>query len=173
MINSVAREYAKVLFDMNLDYEYVATNIKNVIEIFKDEEINKFFKHPKVDLSEKKKILEESIKLEKKELLYFFFVLLDNKRIDLLEDIYSSYSEMVDEKLNIGRFIVYTSFKLSDEYLNKLKLLLMKEYNKKVIIDIKLDENLIGGIVIKYKNTIINDSIIEKLDDLKKKILGN
>lgn len=173
MINSVSKEYAKVLFDLNLDYEYVVSNVRNVIEIFKDEEINSFFNHPKIVLDEKKKILEESLKLDNKELLYFFFVLLDNKRMNILEDIFDSYNEMMDDKLNIGRFTLYSSYELSTEFLNKVKILLCKEYNKKIILDVKLDENLIGGIIIKYKNTIINDSIISKLDDLKNIILNN
>ncbi len=173
MISSISKEYAMVLFDMNLDYEYVASNLEIVIKLLKDEEINNFFNHPKIDIKEKKIILQDSLKLEKNELLYFLFVLIDNKRLNIVEDILVSYNELIDSEFNIGRFTVYTSTDLDKNYQRKIIDFLARKYNKKVILDITIDENLIGGIIIKYKNSIIDDSIISRLDTMKKEILNN
>lgn len=172
MTNSVSKEYSSVLFDLKLDYQYVVNELELLINVLKDKEIEKFFKSPIISANEKKRIIKEALKLDDGEFLYFLYVLVDNKRIDMIDNIYVDYCDLIDQKLNVGRFTVYTPTLLDENIKNNIKIMLEKKYNKNVILDVIIDENLIGGIVIKYKNNVIDDSISFRLLDLENQLLN-
>jgi len=173
MTNSVSKEYSNVLFDLELDYQYVVSELKLLINVLKDIEIVKFFKSPIISSNEKKRIIKEALRLDDGDFLYFLYVLVDNKRIDMIDNIYVDYCDLIDQKLNVGRFTVYTPTMLEEKIKSNIIIMLEKKYNKKVILDVIIDENLIGGIVIKYKNNVIDDSISFRLLDLKNQLLNN
>lgn len=173
MTNSVSKEYSNVLYDLGLNYQYVIDNLNLLKNVLQDDEIMRFFKSPVIKADEKKKVIKDSLRLKEDDFLYFLYVLVDNKRLDMVDDILSDYSDLIDEKLNIGRFFVYSSKELSDLQIKQMENLLCVKYGKKVILDVNVDENLIGGIVIKYKNNIIDDSVSGRLTEIKNSIVNN
>ncbi len=171
MINSVSKEYSKALFELNLSYNDVIRKMSLLIDVFTNRENRKYFFSPNVDRQEKKEIIKKILNSNEDNFLYFIYVLLDNNRLEIIEDIYTDYCDMVDEMNNVGRFTLHTSNSISDEYLEQIKNILKRKFNKQIVLNVIIDEKIIGGIIIKYKNMIIDDSIIGKLNDLKKKLL--
>lgn len=173
MINSQAKEYASVLFELSCDKKHVGSVFESLNEVLLDKEIYNFFTHPMINKEEKKRILKESLKLEDGELLYFLYVLIDNKKLTLLNDIYEAYQFICDEKANIMRFTVCSPKKLNALKEEKIINVLKKIYNKHIYLNVEVDDKLIGGIVIKHNNEIIDDSILNKINDLKQMLLND
>ena len=173
MINSQAKEYASVLYELSYDKKQIGSIFESLTEVLENREIYNFFNHPMIDKEDKKRILKESLKLEDGELLYFLYVLVDNKKISLVKDIYEAYQSICDEKANIMRFTVCSPKKLNalkeEQIINALK----KTYNKHIYINVEVDDKLIGGIVIQQNNQIIDDSILNKINDLKQVLLND
>lgn len=71
------------------------------------------------------------------------------------------------------RFTVYSSSELDDSSKNDIKQALKNTYFKNVILECKIDEKIIGGIVIKHDNNIIDNSILNKLNNIKKVLNSN
>ena len=173
MSSSQALEYANVLHDLAIDSGQVLDTLESLKCVLDDKEIFNFFNHPKISSEEKKRILKQSLKIQDCDLLYFLYVLVDNDKLFMINDILDAYHEINDKKLGIMRFTVYSSRVLDDKVKEEIKKALYNTYYKNIILKCEIDEKIIGGIVIKHNNSIIDDSILNKLNDIKKVLSSN
>lgn len=67
---------------------------------------------------------------------------------------------------------VKTATELSSEDEKKLKELLEKELNKEVILKVKVDEKILGGMVVEYEGKTIDLTVNEELNKLKQYLLN-
>lgn len=175
MITTIGLQYAKALFDLatdnNLEQSYF-DNLVTLNDIIKSNpDIDKTFKHPSISNDDKKQILNNVLS-EKvtNDFLHFLFVLIDNMRFDALEDIIDSYKSYLNEFNKECNAEVFTKYKLDDTEVNNLVKVLEKHFNKKVNLEQTIDENLIGGIVVKVDGVIIDGSIINQMLSLKNEL---
>ena len=173
MNSSQALEYANVLHDLAIDSEQVLNTLESLKCVLEDKEIVNFFNHPKISSDEKKRILKQSLQLNDGDLLYFIYVLVDNNKLLFVEDIISAYNEIKDEKLGIMRFTVYSSKALDESIKDEIKKALYNTYYKNIVLKCEIDDKIIGGIVIKHNNSIIDNSILNKLNNIKKVLSSN
>ena len=96
-------------------------------------------------------------------LIYTLYAIIDFNRNRFIPIIIRKYFIIYDHYFNIIFIRVYSSQKLSDKNMLKLKQALSKHYHSKVTLLNVVDENLIGGIRIETKNTSIDNSYITKL----------
>ena len=100
------------------------------------------------------------------EKLYLFLELLVNKgRYDNVIDILDYFTLRVKEHQGIGHAVVTSAVKIDEETkkLIKEKLLSTTEY-RAIEIDFVVDSSLIGGMVIRIKDRIVDNSVKTKLD---------
>ena len=76
-----------------------------------------------------------------------------------------------DSYLTIEKGVVYSSTKLSEENLNKLKKALEKKINKTLDLTNVVDESIIGGFKICLENSIYDSTINTRLNKLKETLL--
>jgi len=82
----------------------------------------------------------------------FLNLLVDKRRIDILEQIEECYQKYMDDVLNKVRVGVKTAFPLSNELSARIKKQMegMTEKNVEMVVD--EDPSLLGGVVIKKSN---------------------
>ncbi|MDD4057256.1 MAG: ATP synthase F1 subunit delta, partial [Bacilli bacterium] len=97
----------------------------------------------------------------------FIFVLIDNERMAMIEDIIDSYIFINDEKNNIMRVDILVSTSLTKEQEEQLIQILAQRFGKKIKANIVIDTKIIGGLIIKYNGQVLDDSVIGKLKSLK------
>ena len=102
--------------------------------------------------------------------LNFMCVLTENGRLINFGEIFLEFKKLYFEHIGIVEVEVITTAQLSERLVQKLKDKLSKQLNKQVILDTKIDEKLLGGIVIKYDNKQIDGSLRRKLADIKSSI---
>ncbi|MCK5232495.1 MAG: ATP synthase F1 subunit delta, partial [Desulfobulbaceae bacterium] len=95
------------------------------------------------------------------------------RRADVLPDIADVFQEMVDEEQGISRGSVITAFELSDELKNKIQDKLEKVAGKKVIVTTQIDSSIIGGMIAKVGDLVLDGSIKSQLAGLKESIKGS
>ncbi len=59
---------------------------------------------------------------------------------------------------------------LADKEVNKIKNIIAERSNKKVIIKKQLDNNILGGVVIKYQDKLLDLSLKKQLNNLAKQL---
>lgn len=97
----------------------------------------------------------------------FTAILKKNNALSSADKIIQQYYKYYRTKKNISKIEVASSQKLGSETLNKI----LEKFSKQVEIEEKIDQSLIGGIMIKIdENTLIDGSVKRKLEDLKKSL---
>ncbi len=163
----VAFQYAEALFSLALEEKQVDQVLSN-FEAFvdaQDEDISKFLNHPKVSKKAKKEVVGKVItdSLFKN----FVFVLIDNSRIEYLDDCLSEFKVINDNQNKVMNAVVYSKELLPISDLNKLKNNLGMKHNRKVRIENIVEPNIIGGLRIEYEGNVLDETINNYLETLK------
>ena len=174
MIGSkVSKRYAKALFSLGQEdgnFEQYGRELFEFVEFFQDhEDFRKVMSNPIFALEDRKKILE--IVLDKSDfsglMKNFLHLLLDKNRIEVIEAIAEHYSELTDTISGIARAEIFTAMPLKDELLGGIEKSLEELTSKKIKTEIREDRDLIGGIVVRIGDLVLDGSIRAQLEGLK------
>jgi len=100
----------------------------------------------------------------------FLRLLLDKNRIGVIQEIKEYYARLTDEISNITRADVITAKPLKKEVLDKLDMTLTKLTSKEVKMGVREDESLIGGLIVRIGDLLLDGSIRAQLEGLKESL---
>jgi len=174
---SLATGYAQALFEV-AEKRGGADDIEKDLDGIKDLlETNKKFRdilyHPSITRAEKKDIIGKIIAphCSSKWVKNLLFILVDKRRekmLDFLPDVFKGVTRQIRGVVSVK---VKTVFPLSETRLGKLKGNLEKMTKKTVEIETEIDKEIIGGMIIRIENKIIDGSVVNHLKNLKKNLL--
>ena len=98
-------------------------------------------------------------------------ILIDKKRFNELTQIIQAYNDEVDIINNIKRVEVYSAVEVSEDRKQRLIDKLQNKLKKNVIVNWNINNDIIGGLVIKIDDDIIDNSLKNKLENLSKNII--
>jgi F-type H+-transporting ATPase subunit delta len=101
----------------------------------------------------------------------FLLLLVENDRLELLPEILQDLPEAWNEEKGIHTYEVVSVVPLSDDQRKKLKERLEHLDQRPVVLKYRIDQELVGGLLIKRKNTVYDISIQGGLLKLKEKII--
>ncbi|MGW8194731.1 MAG: F0F1 ATP synthase subunit delta [Desulforhopalus sp.] len=102
----------------------------------------------------------------------FLNLLVQKQRAGILPEIAESYKVMVDEANNISHGTVISAIELTDELKSNVQTVLEKLTGKQVEITTSVDPSIIGGIIAKVGDLVLDGSIKTQLAGLKDSIKG-
>ena len=100
----------------------------------------------------------------------FLRLLLDKNRIGGIQGISDYYSKLTDDISNITRADIVTAKPLKKEARNKLAAALAGLTAKEVKIEVKEDASLIGGLVVRIGDLVLDGSVKAQLEGLKESL---
>lgn len=100
----------------------------------------------------------------------FLFILIDKDRFELIKLMYLDFKKMYNEEKNILEAEVVTKIPLDESARNKLLNKLKEKFDEEIILTEKIDKNILGGIILYVDGKVIDLSVKQKLNDLKKKL---
>jgi len=172
----IARRYAKALLAIGKEDGKADTYKKELAVFAKLVDENKALQmaisNPLYDAESRKKVLNAVIKKvgPSKTMGSFLSLLFDKGRIQYLGDIYVFYEKLTDQLANIIRADVVSAVELPDESVEKIKAALSKQTGKKVAIETTVDPSLIGGVVTKLGDLVLDGSVRTQLIGLKESL---
>jgi F-type H+-transporting ATPase subunit delta len=98
-------------------------------------------------------------------------LLLQNARLGLLPDIAAIFEEMRAEDEGYIQVNVLTAFPFEKDAQKKLSAKLEKKLNKKIHMNMAIDKSLIGGVLVRAGDRVIDGSIRGQLQNLRKALL--
>lgn len=166
-MNYVAYQYAEALFSLSFEGNQISEVLNQFQQFNKalDEEIFKFFSHPKISKSSKKEILSNSVTNDI--FKRFLYVLIDNSRVDLIEEILVEFVNVVNKQSNTLLVNVFSSNKLSNEQIEDLKKSLKEKNNRNIELINTIDSNIVGGLRIEYEGMIFDKTVNNYLVNMK------
>lgn len=152
---------------------YSLRNETNVLtQIFKKElRFRRFLSINSIKLESKYEVIDNVFKGFNHLLINFIKLIVSKNRSAFIYDIFKETLKEFDSYLAIEKGVVYSSTKLSEENLNKLKKALEKKINKTLDLTNVVDESIIGGFKICLENSIYDSTINTRLNKLKETLL--
>lgn len=173
---STARRFAKALVSIAKEdgaHAEYGKELRTALAIFTgNPELYKTLLNPIYKVEERLKIMESvsgSLKLSP-HVAKFLNVLVETRNIRLLEHVATAYARLEDELSGRLRVVVESAAPLSGSQLDDIKKKLSASTGKDIAISNSSNPALIGGLVIRIDNTILDGSIITQLQLMKEKI---
>lgn len=174
MAKLVAKTYGDALFELALEenkLDAVADDVQVIATAFAENpELSKLMNHPKVEKLEKCKVMENILKDRvADEIAGFFDIIIKKDRYRDLPDILEYFLDKVKEHKNIGTAFVTTPTALSEEQKSKVEARLLETTGyEKTDVNYSEDASLIGGMVIRIGDRVVDSSIKTKIYELTK-----
>lgn len=166
-VSTSAITYANSLFEADNNALPDLNTVLDVINSSKDFKITML--NPSISLQIKYEILDEILKKELSEkVLNFIKILVEKNRFNEFEQIVQAYSDEVDQNNNIKRVEIVSAVELSDNQKQKAIEKLEARLQKTVKVGWTVDTSIIGGLIIKIDDDVIDTSLKNKLDKLSK-----
>lgn len=171
MAKLIASIYANSLFEVAKEInkeELIKNELSVITDMFiQDDEFYQFFISPKIP-KEERKIVFENIYGGRvsEEVINFIHLLLDKQRASEIIKINKFYSALYDESKNLKRVTAETAVKMTEEQKQKLIEKLEKTTESEIILENIVNPKLLGGIVMKVGNDVIDNSVSTKLKEI-------
>ena len=176
-ISLTAKNYADALVkigqDNVLSYDDILKNLESVKEICdSSNELACVLKNPAVSDDVKYSIIDEVFKKDINEkIIDFIKVLIEKKRFNEFNGIVEAYRDELDKINNIQRVSVTSAVPLNDDMKQRITDKLQKRLQKNILADWQIDNEIIGGLVVKINDDVIDSSLKNKLENLSKNLI--
>ena len=159
--------YSKGLYD-SLNKESVTDVVEHFQNISNDTSVHglaDLFKNKTIQKDEKLKAAIELVG-ESEDLKAFMQTLGNNGRLDLLPNIFSYFVDYASRRQNNVPVKVTVSEEPNEETKNKVSLFVSQKMGHNTPIKYEINKTMLGGVVLKYKDSEIDLSVDNKLDGL-------
>jgi F-type H+-transporting ATPase subunit delta len=173
---AIARRYAKALLLIGKEDGQTETYREELGKfaelIAGDETLERAVNNPLYDVEARRKVLGVLIeKLELSRTMNSFLTLLfDKGRIKFVGDINEFYQKLADELKGVIRANLVSATELSAETVEKITEALSGKTGKEVILEVDQDPSLIGGIVTRIGDLVLDGSIKTQLLNMRESL---
>jgi F-type H+-transporting ATPase subunit delta len=170
-----ARRYAQAVFDIareKKELERWQSDLDRIVDLGGDATVMALLEHPKVRFEDKAKLLAERLKGVNPLALNLVYLLVTRGRLGMLGDIAGEYRRLLDGYHGIERAEVTTAIALDDGEKRRLEEQLSVVVGKKVVLEAKVDESLIGGMVARVGGKLLDGSTLSQLTAMRKIFAG-
>lgn len=172
---NVANKYAKALFDVAIDkdrLDLMYDELSEVSEATKNygEDLRAIDSNPNQPASERRKFVGIVFGDANYYLKNMLMILANNRHLVLINSIFKEFKSLYNEYHNEDSAIVESVYQLSDEELDRIKDLILKQTNlSQVHITAKINPELIGGFRVKVGTTVLDGSVKKDLEQIERK----
>ena len=176
MAKLVSKTYGDALFAVALEsnrMDEFFEAVKVVADILRtNEDFGKLMNHPKIMKEDKVKIVEETFGGRiPKEIVGIMTLLVTKGHAAEMISVFDYFINLVKEEKKIGKAHVITAIPLDDKQKEKVEQKLLDTTKYETFeMNYVVDESLIGGMVIRIGDRVIDSSIKTKLCDLTREL---
>jgi F-type H+-transporting ATPase subunit delta len=167
---TVARPYAKAAFEYARDHEALdswSQALSFLSVAVADDVVRHRLSSPKLDSEQKVSLLVELIPEQQDEALQrFLTVLADQGRLMALSSIADQFEHLRAEHEQRVEVNVTSAYELDSQQETKLANALKKRLNREISITTQVDKSLIGGVILRAGDTVIDGSVRGRLNRL-------
>lgn len=172
-----AREYAKALIDIGEEkgeLSRIYDELTALRELYdEDKEFRAFFTTPRLDPAEKLRILGLALSDKiGKTMLGLIHVLVRKRRellLDNIADEFLRYRDLAEGKVHVR---LRTARPVSDEIRERIQKIATEEHGKTAVIHETVEPELIGGMILRVGDIMVDGTIKRKLEVLRKGLMA-
>lgn len=172
MAKLVSKTYGDALFELALETNQLDSMLDEVKAVdqalSEDKDLTRLMNHPKIVKEEKMKLIEDIFKgRASDELVGLMRMLVEKGHYNEMGEVFAYFIDMVKEHKNIGTAYVTSAIELSDDQKKAVeKRLLETTKYEQFEMHYAVDAALIGGMIIRIGDRVVDSSIQTKLRGL-------
>ena len=169
-----ARRHAQAVFQIALEkkeLESWQSDLNMIAEVVGNPQLVAILENPKLQFNQKEKILQNiltGINPVAMNLVYFLVV---KNRLRIVDDLVVEYKRLINAHYGREMAEVITAIPLGDEEKERLQKKLATITQKEVVITTQVDPDIMGGLVAKVGDQVIDGSVRTRLKELRKSLV--
>lgn len=166
---TIARPYAKALFSLAQEKNQIKSwlgELSNLAAVSVQDKVVSLLEKPDTDAAEKAKGLVDLVDLKDQNLQNFVTVLAEQKRLNLLPEVYAQFQDLSLALNNTKPAVIYSAFELTQAQLAELTAVLQQRFGSDLVVQTKVDSELIGGVKVEVGDQVLDLSVQGKLNAL-------
>ncbi len=175
----LAKRYARAIFTLGKENDTVdayAETLNTIADLFDDPELDvaETLLNPLYPLEARHKVMTGIAEAAGADelMIAFLNLLVERKRIDVLREVAAQVRGMLDLEKNISHGRVTSAIELDDALLGKIRAKLENITDNQVILETQVDPSIIGGMIARVGDLVLDGSIRTQLNGLKQSIKG-
>lgn len=178
MAKLVSKTYGEALFELAVEENKAQDMLEEIRTVqavlAENPDYDKLMKHPGIPKQEKVQVMENVFKGRlSNELTGFMEIIITKERYNELQEIFGYFIDKVKEMQKIGVAFVTTAVELTEEQrADVCSRLLETTVYETMEMHYSVDPSLIGGMVVRVNDRVVDSSIRTKLNDLTKQLLS-
>ena len=168
-----AKRYAQAMFNIALESGRVdqwADDLRAINEGLQTAELKAFLEHARVPLERKVGTIAEAFQGLDPLVLNLLSLIVSRGLVDLVPEVEAGYRQLLNEYLSIEQVEVRSAVPLEDGERERITTFLGALINKQVSLDARVDPTILGGLVIKVGDKLIDGSTRTRLGELGKQL---
>jgi len=146
-------------------------DLGKIADVAADPKLMALLEDPESSLDAKKNRLEKRLKEVNPLALNLACLLVTRDRLKIAGDILEKYERLLDGHYGIEHAEVVTALRLDEEDKERLSSRLEEITGRKFAIDAKVDPAIVGGLIIKIGDKVVDSSLRSKLEALRKNLV--
>ena len=173
-MEEIAQVYARSLFEAAKDQDKL-DEIREQLGMFADavaesHDLQVFFFSPYLSTQEKTGGLRQAIEGADEAFLNFLDLLVENHRMPVIFRIRREFDELWEEENQLLPVQVTSAVPLDDAIVQEIGSTIGEQTGKRVELSSQVDPDILGGIVVRVGNAILDASIRNRLEQLRKQV---
>jgi F-type H+-transporting ATPase subunit delta len=175
---TIARRYSAAAYALAKESGAVDATVAEldafVTALNSDPGLREFWASPVIHRTQKAALLERGLQSRLSELTFRFLVLLVRKRREtIIDTIAKQMHELLDG--DAGRTVAHiaTPAPLAPDDLAQLARRLSNVYKRSIVPSAKVDEQLLGGLVVQMDDKYVDASVAGKLEEVRRHLLAS
>ncbi|MEX0968758.1 MAG: ATP synthase F1 subunit delta [Bacteroidia bacterium] len=168
----ISQRYAKALLEFSLEkneLEEIRTDVQDFLKLTRENrDFRLLLESPVIDQDKKKQILNRILEGKINNiLLRFIHQVLTKKREELLAGIFNQFLVLYNERMGIAKATLFTAVPIDEKLHKQISEMLQQGTNRRFELDAQVQEDMIGGFILRYDDKLVDSSIKTRLKELK------
>jgi F-type H+-transporting ATPase subunit delta len=173
-MEEIARVYAEALFDVATDKDKLEEIREQLAEfadaLDDDRDLQVFFFSPYFSSQEKRDGLEKAVSGADEEFLNFLALLAEKHRMPAIFRIRQTFEELYAEATKRLEVNVTSAIELDKSVVEQVGKEIEKQTGRSVQLSSSVDEDVLGGLVLRVGNVVLDASLRSKLEKMRREI---
>ncbi|MCK5589963.1 MAG: ATP synthase F1 subunit delta [Dehalococcoidales bacterium] len=168
------KRYAQAAFELAMqrnELESWQVSLRKIAELSTDEAFTALVENPKLPFEVKKSLLEQRLRDVNPLALNLVCLLVHRGRLGTAGNVSREYDRLLDAYHGIEHAEVVTALSLDEKDKERISSQLGEMVNRKVIVDAVVDSSVIGGFKAKIGDMLIDGSVRNSLDALRRNLV--
>jgi F-type H+-transporting ATPase subunit delta len=173
-MEQIAQVYARSLFEVAKEHDQL-DEVREQIAQFADaleqsRDLRIFFFSPYFSTQEKKEGMAKAVVGADETVLNFLELLLENHRMPVIFRVRREFDRMWEEEHRLLPVQITSAITLDDQVVQRIGDEIGRQTDRRVNLTTTVDPDVLGGIVLRVGNSILDASVRNRLEQLRKEV---